>query len=103
MVMWLNEDDDRMPDIDLWGIKKAEYNFGDLAMWLRNGGLLDVESDGGFKDEKTKGRKGKDKGKEQAKVQEKRKEKRKDHVQEKEKEKEKRTHKKKKSNSQKST
>jgi hypothetical protein len=88
-----------MMDIDLWGVKKLVYNFGDLAMWLQNGGLLDVESDGGYKDKKTKGRKGKELGKELAKEQEKRKKKRKERVQKKEKEK--RTHKKKKSTSQK--
>jgi hypothetical protein len=99
MVAWLNEDDDRMMDIDLWGVKKDVYNFGDLAMWLQNGGTLDVESDGDYKDKKSKGRKGKEKRKEQPKVQEKRKEKGK----EREQDKEKRAHKKKKNNSQKLT
>lgn len=98
-MAWLNEDVNRMVDIDLWGVKKNVYNFGDLAMWLENGGILDVESDGDYKDKKSKGGKEKGKRKEQEKVQEKRKEKGKERKQDKEK----RAHKKKKSNSQKST
>jgi hypothetical protein len=80
-----------MMDIDLWGVKKDEYNFGDLAMWLQNGGTLYIESDGDYQDRKGKGRKGKGKRKEQVDVQDKRKEKGKERVQDKEK----RAHKKK--------
>ncbi|KAF8220292.1 hypothetical protein L208DRAFT_1129721, partial [Tricholoma matsutake] len=50
MVSWLSEDEDRLCDVDLWGIKKEAYTFMDLAAWLQNGGTLEVESDGDYKD-----------------------------------------------------
>ena len=103
MVSWLNEDEDRMCNVDLWGIQKEVYTFTDLAAWLQNGGTLEVESDGDYKDKMSKGTKGKGKSlrKENVKVQEKRKEKGKEREQAKGKEKEKRkeSHKKGKKNS----
>src|ERR1700676_1763758 len=33
MVAWLDDDEDRMNDLDLWGLKKETYTFTDLAAW----------------------------------------------------------------------
>src|SRR6266511_389819 len=70
MVAWLNGDEDRMCDVDVWGVKKNVYTFTDLTLWLENGGTLEVESqdhDGKKrKEENVKVQeKQKDKGKEQ--------------------------------------
>ena len=56
MVQWLKTDDDRKPDLEIWGSVQNVYNFSHLAAWLGNGGTL-VE---------TKSKKGK--GKEKEKV-----------------------------------
>jgi len=97
MVLWLNEDEDRMCNVDVWGVKKNVYTFTDLALWLENGGTLEVENRHDD-DGKSKVKKGKEKRKEKVKVKEKRKDK--GMEREHEKEKEKRRHKKK-NNSQK--
>ena len=89
MALWLSEKEDRMCDINLWGVKKEAYTFTDLATWLQNGGTLEVESDGDYRDKGSKGKKGKGLKKENTKVQEKRKEKGKERKLEKTKEKEK--------------
>ncbi len=99
MVGWLNEDEDRICDIDVWGVKKNVYTFTDLALWLENGGTLEVESQD-YVVKKRKATKGKEKRKEKVEVQEKRKDKGKER--EFEKEKKQRSHKKKKNDSQKS-
>ncbi len=98
MVAWLNGDEDRMCDVDVWGVKKNVYTFMDLTLWLENGGTLEVESQD-HNGKKRKGTKGKEKRKEKVKVQEKRKDKGKE--QEFEKEKKQKSHKKKKNDSQK--
>jgi len=98
MVAWLNGDEDRMCDVDVWGVKKNGYTFTDLALWLENGGTLEVESQD-YDGKKRKGTKGKEKKKEKVKVQEKRKDKGKER--EFEKEKKQKSHKKKKNDSQK--
>ena len=84
MMGWLNEDEDRVCDIDVWGIKKNVYTFTDLALWLENGGTLEVE-DQDYDGKKKKATKGKEKRKEKVKVQEKRKDKGKEREHEKEK------------------
>jgi hypothetical protein len=38
MVAWLENQDDKQTDVDLWGIRKASYTFGDLKEWLANDG-----------------------------------------------------------------
>ena len=96
---WLNEDEDRICDIDVWGVKKNVYTFTDLALWLENGRTLEVESQD-YVGKKRKATKGKEKRKEKVEVQEKRKDKGKER--EFEKEKKQRSHKKKKNDSQKS-
>ena len=100
MVAWLNEDEDRQCDMDVWGVKKNVYTFTDLALWLENGGTLEVESTEDH-DERGKSTKGKEKRKEKVEMQEKQKDRGKGRKLEKEKEKEKKSHKKKKGNSQK--
>lgn len=62
MVSWLEEDDDKLSDVELWGISKDAYGFADLLEWLANDGeglTVDTESDV----EKSKKGKGKGKGK----------------------------------------
>ena len=78
MVSWLEDSDDKVSDLELWGEVKSTYTFSDLLEWLANGG---VESG-----EETQKGKGKEKAKEKKKEKGKGKEKQK----EKEKEKEKR-------------
>jgi hypothetical protein len=102
MVAWLNEDEGRMCGIDLWGVKKDAYTFTDLAIWLQNGGTLEIESDYVEDDKKSKRTKGKEKRKEKVKVQDRRKEKSKEREHEMEKGKKKESHKKKQNGSQKS-
>jgi hypothetical protein len=92
MVAWLEQQEVRLSEIDVWGIKKVNYTFTDLAMWLANGGTLEVE-DEDYMDQKqakkSKG-KGKDKGKEKdLKDKEKRKEREKERKTEKKKDKKK--------------
>lgn len=38
MIAWLENQEDRPHDIDLWGVRKANYTFTDLKVWLENGG-----------------------------------------------------------------
>jgi len=44
MVSWLEDQEDKQSDLDLWGIQKPSYSFSDLQTWLANGGR--IESDG---------------------------------------------------------
>jgi hypothetical protein len=34
MLKWLNEDDDALPTIDLWGEEKGSFSFTDLKKWM---------------------------------------------------------------------
>ena len=34
MLQWLNDEEDVLPDIELWGEEKTSYNFKDLKNWL---------------------------------------------------------------------
>ena len=38
MVAWLEDHEDKLTDLDLWGVKKLNYNFQDLQTWLANDG-----------------------------------------------------------------
>ncbi len=38
MVAWLENQEDKQPAIDLWGVKKSNYTFADLKSWLANSG-----------------------------------------------------------------
>jgi hypothetical protein len=38
MIAWLEDDEDKQQDVDLWGIKKVNYTFADLKEWLENNG-----------------------------------------------------------------
>jgi len=73
MVAWLEDSEDKLSDIELWGILKPAYTFSDLFEWLEKGGegLTKVETEAGSDMEETgkekeKG-KGKGKGKEKGK------------------------------------
>lgn len=100
MVAWLDEKEDRLSDLEVWGVEKSLYTFTDLAAWLEKGGSLEIEEDCGYQDGngkkgssgkgKGKGKeKGKGKGKESGKEKEKEKDEGKDKGKEKEKDKKK--------------
>ena len=64
MVAWLEDQEDKQPDVDLWGINKASYTFADLKAWLANDGEgLELESGGSDSEDKVMKKKGKGKGK----------------------------------------
>ena len=73
MVSWLEDGDDKLSDVELWGVSKPVYGFSDLFEWLANGGEgLTVETESDMKKSKGKGKekakeKKKDKGKEKKK------------------------------------
>jgi hypothetical protein len=69
MVAWLDQREDRLSDVDVWGVEKAVYTFTDLAVWLENGGSLEVEGNSDYED--GNGKVGKGKGKEKEKEKEK--------------------------------
>jgi hypothetical protein len=39
MVSWLENSDDKLSDLELWGVEKAVYGFSDLFEWLDNSGV----------------------------------------------------------------
>jgi hypothetical protein len=41
MVAWLEEEEDGLPDFEVWHIQKSEYGFKELKEWLANDGTLD--------------------------------------------------------------
>ena len=51
MVSLLEDRDDKLSDIKLWGVSKPAYTFSDLLKWLANGGdsltktKTEIESD----------------------------------------------------------
>ena len=44
MVAWL-EGEPGSVDVDVWGVKKANYSFVDLGDWLENGGKLELDDE----------------------------------------------------------
>jgi hypothetical protein len=44
MVAWL-EGEPGSVDVDVWGVKKANYSFVDLGDWLENGGKLELDGE----------------------------------------------------------
>jgi hypothetical protein len=74
MIAWLEEEPGSV-DVDVWGVKKVNYSFSDLKVWLENRGILDNE-DEEFERLKVV-KKGKGKGKEKDVEKEKGKEKKK--------------------------
>ena len=64
MVSWLEDSDDKLSDIELWGIWKPAYAFSDLLEWLANGGegLNREETEAGSDIGETQKAKGKGKG-----------------------------------------
>ena len=59
MVDWLEEKEDRLSDLELWGVVKPVYGFSELSKWLEDGILNESDS---ASDTEVKG-KGKKKGK----------------------------------------
>ena len=39
MVSWLEDSDEKLSDLELWGTVKSTYAFSDLLEWLANGGV----------------------------------------------------------------
>jgi hypothetical protein len=79
MVSWLEDSDEKLSDLELWGTVKSTYTFSDLLEWLANGGvgLRKMETDigetqkGKEKEKEKEKRKGKGKEKEKEKRMEK--------------------------------
>ncbi|KAF8238000.1 hypothetical protein L208DRAFT_1244693 [Tricholoma matsutake] len=69
MVSWLEDSDDKLSDIELWGILKPAYAFSDILEWLANGGegLTKGETEAGSDMGETQKEKEKEKEKEKAK------------------------------------
>jgi hypothetical protein len=59
MVAWLENSEDQLDDVDLWGLEKTLYVFKDLDVWLQNGGSLEKEEK---EEEKKKKKKKEEKG-----------------------------------------
>ena len=76
MVSWLENSNDRLSDIELWGVEKSAYGFADLLEWLGNDGIgINQKEKGKGKEKKKEKRKGKGKEKENEGKEEKEKEK----------------------------
>jgi hypothetical protein len=57
MVAWLENREDGPSDIEVWGIEKEKYLFGDLEKYLANGGVGILEEIKGVSEKKDKGKK----------------------------------------------
>ena len=64
MVAWLEQQEDQLSDVDVWGIQRINYTFTNLETWLANGGTLRVEEEEYMDHKQVKKSKGKGKGKE---------------------------------------
>ena len=64
IMSWLENSDDKLSDLELWGVEKAMYGFSNLFEWLDNDG---VGLRGAGKGKEKKVAKGKAKGKEKEK------------------------------------
>jgi len=53
MVAWLENSDDAPSDLEVWGVEKKSYSFGDLDEYLKSGGVGLSEKK---KEEKSKGK-----------------------------------------------
>jgi hypothetical protein len=53
MVAWLENSDDAPSDLEVWGVEKNSYSFGDLDEYLKSGGVGLSEKK---KEEKSKGK-----------------------------------------------
>ena len=47
VVAWLEDRDDKLSDIELWGTEKKTYGFSDLAEWLENDGMGKIQKNKG--------------------------------------------------------
>jgi hypothetical protein len=63
MVAWLEDDEGGPTDVEVWGINKEHYGFGDLDLYLKRGGTGLVSEEELKKKKKKKNVKGKDKHK----------------------------------------
>ena len=66
MVSWLENSDDKLLDLELWGVEKLMYGFSDLFEWLDNDGVGLRGAGKGKEKEVAKG-KTKEKGREKRK------------------------------------
>lgn len=46
MKKWLNEDEDRLDNVDLWGSNIKTYHFPELIDWVNKGGSLKKKKKG---------------------------------------------------------
>ena len=46
MVKWLKLENDRQPDLEVWGDALGAYHFTDFMKWLENGGTFVVVEKG---------------------------------------------------------
>lgn len=62
MLAWLEGKEDKLPDIEVWGVEKSVYTFKDLEFWMENYGTLamDVKEMDKAKKQGKKGKKDKD-------------------------------------------
>ena len=66
MVAWL-EGEPGSVDVDVWGVRKANYTFVDLRDWLENGGTLELDVEDEELGKRKVPKRGKGKGKEKEK------------------------------------
>ena len=57
MVAWLENEEDGPSDVEVWGIQKDKYLFGDLEEYLKNRGAGLSEEIKGVSEKKDKGKK----------------------------------------------
>ena len=71
MVSWLENSDNKLSDVKLWGVSKLTYTFSDLLEWLANGGedltMTKTETQSDMKKKKKAKTKGKAKKKKKRK------------------------------------
>jgi hypothetical protein len=66
MMAWL-EGESESADVDVWGVKKVNYSFVDLKVWLENGGTLQLDDEDEEFEKHKVVKRGKGKGKEKEK------------------------------------
>ena len=68
MVAWLENSDDAPSDLEVWGVEKKSYSFGDLNEYLKSGGVgLSDKNEGGSEEKVKAGSSRKGKGNEKGK------------------------------------
>lgn len=67
MDAWLREKEDRLSNLEVWGVEKGVYTFEDLEKFLMGGGTLASEDEEDVFDRKGKKKQKKEQKKEQKK------------------------------------